>query len=127
LNIVANFTEDEAMANVDSTRVRQIIDNLMENAVRILPADGTIKFGVSQTVSKVEIVVEDDGPGLTDSDVEVAFEPAALYSRYAGLREVGTGLGLALVGRLAERMGGKAFAAHSDLGGARFSVEFPKV
>ena len=127
LNFAATFSDVEAIANVDSTRVRQIIDNLMENAVRILPTNGTIKLGVFLNDSKIEIVVEDDGPGLTDSDIEVAFEPAALYSRYAGLREVGTGLGLALVGRLAERMGGKAIAAHSDLGGARFSVEFPKV
>lgn len=127
LNFEALIGKDEIVAKVDPTRVRQIIDNLMENAVRIIPANGNIKLTVNSTNTDAEIIVEDNGPGLTDSDIEVAFEPAALYSRYAGLREGGTGLGLALVGRLANKMGGKAIASHSELGGAKFSVIFPKV
>jgi two-component system sensor histidine kinase BaeS len=99
----------------------------MENAVRIIPANGHIKLSVKTNQDFAEIIVEDDGPGLTDSDIDVAFEPAALYSRYAGIREGGTGLGLALVGRLANKMGGKAIASHSELGGAKFSVKFTKV
>lgn len=120
-------SEDLALAEVDPTRVRQIIDNLMENAVRILPTDGKIWLSVKSLQNKIEICVEDDGPGLTDDDVAVAFEPAVLHSRYQGVREVGTGLGLALVGKLAAKMGGTALAAHSELGGAKFSVQFPKV
>ncbi len=126
LNFEANISADSAIANVDQTRVRQIIDNLMENAVRILPSDGHIKLSVMSEATEISIVVEDDGPGLTDSDIEVAFEPAALHSRYAGVREVGTGLGLALVGRLVSKMGGRAIAAHSNLGGAKFVAIFPK-
>ncbi len=127
LNFEAVFGDDEIVANIDPTRVRQIIDNLMENAVRIIPANGHIKLSVKTNQDFAEIIVEDDGPGLTDSDIDVAFEPAALYSRYAGIREGGTGLGLALVGRLANKMGGKAIASHSELGGAKFSVKFTKV
>ncbi len=127
LNFEAVIGKDEIVANVDPTRVRQIIDNLIENAVRILPTGGSIKLSVKTMQDLVEIVIEDDGPGLTNSDIEVAFEPAALYSRYAGIREGGTGLGLALVGRLASKMGGNASASHSELGGAKFSVTFAKV
>ena len=127
LNFESNIADLPIVANIDPTRVRQIIDNLMENAVRIIPADGHIKLSVISNTETAQIIVEDDGPGLTDSDIEVAFEPAALYSRYEGLREGGTGLGLALVGRLANKMGGRAIASHSELGGAKFSVSFPKV
>lgn len=127
LNFEFVSTSAEVIAEVDPTRVRQIIDNLMENAVRIIPANGKIKLSVKSLQNTVEIIVEDDGPGLTDDDVAIAFEPAALHSRYQGLREVGTGLGLALVGKLASKMGGTASAAHSELGGAMFSVQFPKV
>lgn len=127
LNFEFFSSENIATAEVDPTRVRQIIDNLMENAVRIIPTDGNIWLSVKSLQNKIEICVEDDGPGLTDDDVAVAFEPAVLHSRYQGVREVGTGLGLALVGKLATKMGGTALAAHSELGGAKFSVQFPKV
>ncbi|MEN9693203.1 MAG: hypothetical protein RLZZ330_847 [Actinomycetota bacterium] len=127
LSFESNISSDALLGKVDPTRLRQIIDNLMENAVRILPADGKIRMSVQAHANNVEIIIEDDGPGLTDEDIAVAFEPAALHSRYAGVREVGTGLGLALVGRLTGKMGGKAIASHSDLGGAKFTVIFPKV
>lgn len=127
LNFESNISEVATIANVDPTRVRQVIDNLMENAVRMIPTGGHVRLSVIADVSVIQIIIEDDGPGLTDSDIEVAFEPAALYSRYVGLREVGTGLGLALVGRLTGKMGGKAVAAHSELGGAKFIAIFPKV
>ena len=127
LRFESDISQETQLAFVDPTRLRQIIDNLMENAVRILPTDGKIKLSVSGNAKSVEICIEDDGPGLTNEDIDVAFEPAALHSRYAGVREVGTGLGLALVGRLTSKMGGKAVASHSELGGAKFTVIFPKV
>lgn len=123
----SEITFEAQLAKVDPTRLRQIIDNLMENAVRILPTGGNIKMSVQPRANQVEICIEDDGPGLSDEDIAVAFEPAALHSRYAGVREVGTGLGLALVGRLTTKMGGQAIAGHSELGGAKFTVIFPKV
>ncbi len=127
LNFSAAFSEEAAIAEIDPTRLRQIIDNLMENAVRVLPNESQIQLSVISDSETVSLVIEDDGPGLTDSDIEVAFEPAALHSRYAGVREVGTGLGLALVGRLTAKMGGTATAAHSELGGAKFVATFAKV
>ena len=59
------------------------------------------------------------------ANIDVAFEPAELYSRYRGLRQVGTGVGLALVGRLADRLGGTASAGHAPEGGACFRVSLP--
>ena len=55
----------------------------------------------------------------------IAFEPAALFTKYRGIRPVGSGLGLALVGRLAARLGGKAEVGNSREGGAAFSVSLP--
>ena len=109
----------------DPRRVRQIIDNLLANALRVTPAGETIvlETGIDSPMGYVE--VRDSGPGLSDSDIEVAFEPAELYSRYRGLRQVGTGVGLALVGRLAQRLGGTASAGHATEGGACFRVSLP--
>ncbi|MEY4323604.1 MAG: hypothetical protein RL410_1385, partial [Actinomycetota bacterium] len=121
----SDLTSTPAISHVDATRVRQVIDNLMENAVRVTPVGGIIKLSVFDGFDTHTIVIDDNGPGLTDDDLSIAFQPAVLHSRYRGLRAVGTGLGLALVGRLADRMGGSATAAHSPLGGAQFIVEFP--
>lgn len=110
----------------DPRRVRQIIDNLVANALRVTP-DGQpilLQVGLEATYGFVE--VRDGGPGLSDSDLAVAFEPAELYSRYRGIRQVGTGVGLALVGQLAYRLGGYAEAGHAPEGGASFRCGFPR-
>ena len=69
--------------------------------------------------------MRDSGPGISPDDREVAFEPGILHERYRGLRPVGTGLGLALVGRLAAGMGGWATAGSAPEGGACFRVGVP--
>ena len=127
INFSADITSTALLSYVDPTRVRQIIDNLVENAFRITPEGGKIILSAHIVDSQVSLVIEDSGPGLSDEDIEVAFQPAVLHSRYRGIRPVGTGLGLALVGRLATRMNGTATAAHSSLGGAKFRVDFPQV
>ncbi|MCX6424871.1 MAG: ATP-binding protein [Actinobacteria bacterium] len=57
----------------------------------------------------------------------MAFEPGALHDRYRGVRAVGTGLGLALVGRMSVSLGGQALAGQAPEGGARFTVRLPLV
>ncbi len=117
---------------VDPIRMRQIIDNLTENALRVTPSGGTISFTMNLTESiqgqrKIAITIQDTGPGLTDEDLAVAFQPGALYERYRGVRPVGTGLGLALVDRLAVGLGGAALAENCGESGARFSITIPEM
>ena len=107
--------------STDPIRVRQIIDNLAENALRVTPAGSPIVFAVTPPGS---IEVRDGGPGLSDDDIAVAFEPGELYERYKGVRKVGTGFGLALVGRLSSRLGARATAGKSNEGGAVFRIDF---
>ena len=109
----------------DPLRLRQVIDNLAENALRVTPAGGLIVLAVRSDAEWGIVEIRDSGPGLSQDDLEVAFEPGILHERYRGLRPVGTGLGLALVGRLAARMGGWAQAGNAPEGGADFSVGVP--
>jgi len=119
-----------AFVRADAMRVRQIIDNLMENALRISPRDSSISVTIHRDPQIaggpfVAIEVRDSGPGLTSEDIEVAFDPGALHERYRGIRPVGTGLGLALVSRLATAMGGSATVTSSPGAGAAFWVRLP--
>jgi two-component system, OmpR family, sensor kinase len=110
---------------VDPLRLRQIIDNLTENALRVTPEGGRIVFALTRLPDSLTLEVRDTGPGLTEEDIAVAFTPGALHGRYHGVRPVGTGVGLALVARLARGLGGTALAAQAPEGGARFTVVLP--
>ena len=105
----------------DIGRIRQIIDNLLENALRVTPAGRPIVLSLNK---HAVIEVRDGGPGLSSDDVKVAFDPGELYERYRAVRKVGTGFGLALVGRLATRLGATASAGTAPEGGACFRIEF---
>ncbi len=127
LPFYAELPQTPLMAHTDALRVRQIIDNLAANALRVTPAGQPIILAVRPLgPDAVEVEVRDGGPGLTPDDCLVAFEPAELYSRYHGIRKVGTGVGLALVGRLAARLGGSASAGSAPEGGARFTIRIAR-
>lgn len=117
-------------AVADAMRLRQIIDNLAENALRVSPAGSRIVFAIHGDPDVagpgfVAIEVRDGGPGLTPDDMQVAFEPGALHERYRGVRPVGTGLGLALVARLATGLGGSATVTSVPGEGTSFWVRIP--
>jgi two-component system sensor histidine kinase BaeS len=125
IRLVLEMPDAPVVVETDPIRVRQIIDNLAENALRVSPPQSTIVLAIRQEGPWGIVEVRDSGPGLTSDDVGVAFEPGVLHERYRGVRPVGTGLGLALVGKLAIGLGGSAEAGEAREGGARFTVRIP--
>jgi len=113
------------LCTTDAGRVRQVLDGLAENALRVTPAGRPIVLALRHEGGLAVLEVRDGGPGLTEDDLGVAFERSALHERYRGIRPVGTGVGLALVGGLVTRLGGSAEAGHAVEGGARFTVRLP--
>jgi two-component system sensor histidine kinase BaeS len=109
----------------DAERLRQVIDGLLSNALRFVPAGAPVVLSVAAAGAAVEVEVRDGGPGLSDDDLAVAFERGRLAARYQGVRPVGSGLGLALAARLVDRLGGTISAGHAPEGGARFTVRLP--
>lgn len=127
VTFAVSVPDEPVMAVADPTRVRQIIDNLAENALRVSPAGSVIVLAVANAAGGPSLQVRDSGPGLSPDDLAVAFEPGTLYERYRGVRPVGTGLGLALVGRLTTRMGGTPTVDAAPEGGASFTIRLPGV
>lgn len=109
----------------DGVRVRQMIDNLAENAMRVAPHGSVIVLALRVEQEWAVIEVRDGGPGLADADLADAFEPGVLHERYRGIRPGGTGLGLALVDRLAVMLGGSANVSIAPEGGACFTIRLP--
>ncbi|HEV7209942.1 MAG TPA: HAMP domain-containing sensor histidine kinase [Mycobacteriales bacterium] len=124
--IVLRVEAVAVVVRTDPLRVRQILDGLAENALRVTPSGSPIVFAVRPgNTGGAVLQVRDGGPGLADEDLMVAFEQGTLHARYRGVRPVGTGLGLALVAGLAGRLGGHALAGHAGEGGASFTVTLP--
>jgi len=113
----------------DPGRLRQVIDGLLENALRVVPAGAPIVLAVRGPHPGAPhhgfIEVRDGGPGFSEEDLAVVFERGAMYERYRGIRKVGSGLGLALAAGLVRRLGGGIEAGHAPEGGARFTVAMP--
>jgi two-component system sensor histidine kinase BaeS len=114
------------IVDTDHERVRQVLDGLLENALRVTPAGAEIVLAVRTEPGCALLEVRDGGPGLRPDDLAVAFERGELYRRYRGVRQVGTGLGLAIVAGLTARLGGTVVAGHAIEGGARFTVRLPR-
>jgi signal transduction histidine kinase len=109
----------------DARRLRQVVDGLAENALRVTPGGAPMVFSLSVSGSGAQLSVRDGGPGLAPEDYPVAFERGVLNARYRDRRPVGSGIGLALVHGLVTRMGGTLTAGPAPEGGAAFTITFP--
>ena len=105
----------------DPRRLRQVVDGLADNALRITPAGAPLVLAV---YDGGVVEVRDGGPGLAADDYRVVFERGALHERYRERRGAG-GVGLALVHGLVTRMGGTIDVAPAPEGGVRFTVRLP--
>jgi PAS domain S-box-containing protein len=121
-NVVVD-TETVAL-EVDAAKIERIVENLLTNAARHAPLEGTIWLRVHPQDEGALIVVEDDGPGVPTELRTTIFEPF----RQGPIRSPhtpGTGIGLSLVGRFAELHGGHAWVEDRPGGGASFRVFIP--
>ncbi len=111
----------------DPVRIRQVVDGLAENALRVTPEGAPLVLALRVEGGDTAVLeVRDGGPGLTEDDMAVAFERSALYQRYRGVRRVGTGLGLAIVKALVDGLGGEVSVRRAEReGGTCFRVRLP--
>jgi signal transduction histidine kinase len=114
--------ESEPMlVDVDRAKVERIVENLLNNAARHTPAGTPVQVLVTEQGHGVVVVVEDEGPGVSDDIKDEIFEP---FRQGASARG-GVGIGLSLVQRFAELHGGTASVEDRPGGGARFVVTLP--
>ena len=117
---------DACPLEVDAAKVERIVENLLTNAARHTPTDGTIWLRVELTPDGALIAVDDEGPGVPEELRSTIFEPfrqGPLTSTPSSAS--GTGIGLSLVTRFAELHGGHAWVEGRPGGGASFRVLLP--
>ncbi len=106
-----------------SPRLTRVIQNLLQNAIRHTPSDGTVLVVASWSETWLELAVEDTGEGIDEEIATRIFEP---FWRGDGARAgEGSGLGLALAQRIVEALEGTIKVSSRPSGGARFTVLLP--
>ena len=109
-----------------SSRLHQILNNLMTNAVKFTPENGEITVELREEKGRIQLSVSDTGCGIEASTIEKIFDPLGQFDRKADNAHGGLGLGLTIARKLAELHGGRLTATSAGLGrGATFTLELP--
>ncbi|MGY1737298.1 ATP-binding protein [Geodermatophilus sp. SYSU D00684] len=113
----------EAVIHADKRRLERVLSNLLDNADK--HGGGLSRVTVARGDSTACVLVDDDGPGVPEEERSRIFERFARGSGGLRTRTEGAGLGLALVARHVQAMGGTVTVGQSPSGGARFAIELP--
>ena len=125
LNFNPGISDSEFYIDSDKERLRQIITNLLTNALKFT-SSGSIEFGYSVLDENwVEFFVKDTGIGITEEDVDVIFDRYAQVSSSRSINATGTGLGLTISKNLVELLGGKIWVKSKIGEGSTFFFTHP--
>jgi len=122
LHVIAQFADKPCFVMADRVRLRQILDNLLANAIKFTPASGTIELSLTQQAGDAVVTVRDSGVGFDEQFADKLFEPFTQEERGPD-RRGGLGLGLAIASRLAKLQGASLSAASAGVDeGAMFTL-----
>jgi two-component system OmpR family sensor kinase len=109
----------------DSSQLRQVLGNLVRNALTHTPAGTPIDLSVTNGSAAALVEVRDHGPGLPTDDTDALFERFWRADPGRGRGRAGAGLGLSIVAAIVEAHGGSVKAANAEGGGAVFTISLP--
>jgi PAS domain S-box-containing protein len=125
-DLCCSFGEGGGSISGDPERFKQVVWNLVSNAVKFTPEGGRVEVRVERIGAMLEIVVTDSGAGISAEFLPSVFERFRQQDNSSTRSHQGLGLGLAIVRELVELHGGQVRAESAGLGlGARFSVTLP--
>ncbi len=123
-------SDELILCNLDKTLLDSIINNLMNNAVKYTQK-GSITLSVQKKtllgINTAEIQIADTGIGISKENLEIIFEPFRQVSEGLNRRFEGTGLGLTLVKKYVEQMGGSISVKSEPGAGSTFAITFPVI
>ena len=127
LDLRTNLPDRVMPLRADARKVKQVLYNILSNAVKYTPAGGSIELAVEDRPHEVRFEVRDTGPGISREDQARLFQPFIQLENAASSDFAGTGLGLALVKQLVELHGRRVWL-DSCLGeGATFGFSLPRL
>jgi signal transduction histidine kinase len=124
LNIQQKESKFDERVTLDADKIKQVLRNLLDNAIKFSPEGGTIDVGTERIGGSIRVSVRDQGPGIPQDELEAVFDKFVQSSKTktgAG----GTGLGLAICQEIIAAHRGRIWAENRPEGGATFSFEIP--
>jgi two-component system phosphate regulon sensor histidine kinase PhoR len=118
LQVAVNLPSHLPLVLGDVTRLRQVITNLLHNAIKFTPENGLVSVTASTTEDEVEVRVQDTGEGIPPDVLQRIFE--RFYKRDRSRSEAGTGLGLAIAKHVVQAHGGRIWAESVEGQGSTF-------
>lgn len=125
INLHLEQTPDEPSVDVDYDRLHQVITNLVGNAIKFTPAEGSVTLKVERRDDKAALSVRDTGVGISSERLSELFAHFKNRSTPGTGGEAGSGLGLAIVRRLVELHGGELQIESAEGYGSTFTIVLP--
>jgi signal transduction histidine kinase len=126
VSVEAAIPDDLAAARANPEKLQRVLFNLIQNAIRHSPADGSVVVRASSLGDMVEVEVADTGPGIPPQERELVFD--AFYRGDAARSTAGAGLGLAVARAIVEAHGGRIWLADdesAEMPGTRVRFSLP--
>lgn len=120
LRVVLQLSEEAAKALIDSGQLKQVLVNLVRNAMQAMTGDGILTIRTGDDDGGVSVVVEDTGEGIPEEELSRIFEP------YYTTKERGTGLGLMIVHRIIDQHSGRIHVESKKGEGTRICLWLPR-
>ena len=118
-------SEDQAIVQGDRDKLRQVLLNLAENAVKYTPSGGVITMGLQHDGNGVEVYVQDTGIGISDEQKQLIFERFYRTDKARSRELGGSGLGLSIAQSIAQAHGGTINVASKLGSGSTFTLWLP--
>ena len=125
LHIEYIFEVSELSVAGNRRLVQQLLNNLVENAMKYTPSNGTIWLSTSRRDSMLLVIVADNGAGIPEAALKHIFEPFYCVDASRSRKLGGAGLGLSIAYKVAEQHGWQLSAANAPIGGAVFTISIP--
>lgn len=123
--IIRKFTKLDLWVEVDTDRFTQVIDNLMNNAIKYSPDGGTITCSLYENHNNVILSVKDQGLGIPRSSIPHIFDRFYRVDKARSRAQGGTGLGLAISKEVIQALGGKIWVESMENKGSTFYIALP--
>ena len=120
-----DFTSREIYLEIDQDRVTQVIDNILNNAIKYSPDGGVIVVKSEDSHSHVHLSIKDQGLGIPQKDIPHLFQRFYRVDKARSREQGGTGLGLAISKEIIELHGGKIWATSVEGKGSTFGFDLP--
>lgn len=125
IKLETDFKENFENFSFDPERIKQVVANLISNALKFTPDNGSVQVSSRRFDHHVEVTVSDTGMGISDEEKELLFKPFSQTSSHNKVKEKGTGLGLVIVKAIIDSHKGSIRVESNKPTGTKFIFTLP--